>query len=300
MARFGIRRRTQPDEVSRRESTLFEFSRRLVAAGGVGEVAQALFRAIDDLVNVDQCVLLNVSDDQTRASCVATMAGMTSDIAAITIDLEEDQSAVAQVVRDRAPHRVLDGQRESLQNRQIADLLGVRSALYVPLQTGAGVIAVAIFATEGARAFRREEVEFIEKLANDAAVAMERARLAQTLREVGERELIVAAVARTIREKIEPDELLRTAARELGEQTDSDLVTVAMVPSEELDGKICRWQLEAMEVAPFDLTKFSATSRLALQDRTVITSRAGGDARNGDCCLDSPHSPRPAARHGRA
>ena len=93
---------------ARREDAVFEFSRQLVGAAGVGEIAQALFRTIDDLFEVDTCVLLAVDENGTRAHGVAAMGGMDSEVGAISIDLTDDQSAVARVVRDRVPHRVVD------------------------------------------------------------------------------------------------------------------------------------------------------------------------------------------------
>jgi GAF domain-containing protein len=185
MVRFlGSRRGTGP---TRREEAVFEFSRRLVGAAGVGEIAQALFRTIDDLFEVDTCVLLSVDDDGAHAHGVAAMGGMDSEVGSISIDLSQDQSAVARVVRDRVPHRVLDAASESLHNAQVARVVGATgSAVYVPLRSSGGVIGVVVIATSGRlRAFRRDEVEFVQKLANDAAVAIERARFAQQLRDVG-------------------------------------------------------------------------------------------------------------------
>lgn len=264
---------------ARRESALVEFSRQLVGAGGVGEIAQALFRTIDDLFEVDRCALLAVDEEQTRALGVAAMGMMDAGVGSINVDLVEDTSAVALVVRDRAPHRVLDGQRESLHNRQIAAALGIRSALYVPLQTSGGVIGVAVIGmSHGLKAFRRDEVDLVQKLANDAAVAIERARFAQALREVGERELIVASVARAVRESLDPQQVLCTAASELGEQTDADDVRVWLVPGSELDARLCTWTSAGTELVGYDDGQLAGSARLALTDRHSVAASAATDA----------------------
>jgi PAS domain S-box-containing protein len=284
---FFSRSSARSSGTARREDAVFEFSRQLVGAAGVGEIAQALFRTIDDLFEVDRCVLLSIDEDSSRASGVAAMGGMDVEVASISIDLGEDQSAVARVVRDRVAHRVLDAGSETLHNAQVARVVGsTGSAVYVPLRTSAGVIGVVVVATSGRlRAFRRDEVEFVQKLANDAAVAIERARFAQQLRDVGERELIVASVARAVRESLDPDEVLSVAARELGEQADADRVTVAMRWMDGLDGREATWvdadRPSPGSVRPFDEAELPASARLAIEDRQPVSARAQGDAPAG-------------------
>ncbi|MCW2927767.1 MAG: multi-sensor signal transduction histidine kinase, partial [Thermoleophilia bacterium] len=280
---FFTRRTARDGGAERREDAVFEFSRQLVGAAGVGEIAQALFRTIDDLFEVDRCVLLAIEEEAGRAHGVAAMGGMDAEVDAISIDLAEDQSAVARVVRDRVAHRVLDASSESLHNAQVASVVGASgSAVYVPLRTSGGVIGVAVIATNGRlRAFRREEVEFVQKLANDAAVAIERARFAQQLRDVGERELIVASVARAVRESLDPDEVLRVAARELGEQTDADRVVVAMRRSDGMDAREATWAAHHLEVGSFDEASLPASARLAIEDQQPVSARAEQSAPAG-------------------
>ncbi|MCB0878753.1 MAG: GAF domain-containing protein [Thermoleophilia bacterium] len=311
MARF-LRNRRGAGGAARREDAVFEFSRQLVGAAGVGEIAQALFRTIDDLFEVDRCVLLAIDEESERAHGVAAMGGMDAEVAAISIELAEDQSAVSRVVRDRVAHRVLDASSETLHNAQVARVVGATgSAVYVPLRTSGGVIGVVVVATSGRlRAFRRDEVDFVQKLANDAAVAIERARFAQQLRDVGERELIVASVARAVRESLDPDEVLRVAAREIGEQADADMVTIGMRWMDGLDGRTATWKSELRpadaDVVPFDEASLGASARLAIEDRQPVSARASQDApagtevsiplrhRNdvlGVLVLDRPHHP---------
>jgi K+-sensing histidine kinase KdpD len=279
---FFSRSRGGGDGAARREDAVFEFSRQLVGAAGVAEIAQALFRTIDDLFEVDRCVLLAIDEDAGRAHGVAAMGGMDVEVGAISIDLADDQSAVARVVRDRVPHRVLDAKSETLHNSQVAGVVGnAGSAVYFPLRTSGGVIGVAVIATGTLRAFRREEVDFVQKLANDSAVAIERARFAQQLRDVGERELIVASVARAVRESLDPDEVLRVAARELGEQTDADRVVVAMRWSEGLDGREAIWAAHALDVRHFDEAELPASARLAIEDEQPVSARAEQSAPAG-------------------
>jgi len=282
---MGLFSRGKPRDggAARREDVVFEFSRQLVGAAGVGEIAQALFRTIDDLFEVDRCVLLMVDEETNKATGVAAMGGMDDQVGSISIDLGEDNSAVSRVVRDRVTHRVLDAANESLHNAQVAKAVGSSgSAVYVPLRTSGGVIGVAVIATSGRlRAFRRDEVDFVQKLANDAAVAIERARFAQQLRDVGERELIVASVARAVRESLDPDEVLRVAARELGEQTDADHVRVSMLRSEGLDGREAVWSSGTVHVLPFDEAELPASARLAIEDRQPVSARAEQGAAAG-------------------
>lgn len=282
---MGIFNRTpsqgaEPPPASRREEAVLEFSRKLVGADGVGEVAQALFQTVDDLFDVDRCVLLAISEDATRANGIASMGGIEAEVDAISIDLEADTSAVARVVRDGSPHRVLDTRSETLHNGDVARVLGASgSALYVPLRTNANVIGVAVVATSGRmHAFRRDEVDFIQKLANDAAAAIERSRLAQQLRDVGERELVVARVARAVRESLEPEDVLRIAARELGEECDADCVRIGLRWTSGLDACEVTWSAHRLETGPFDEEQLAPHARTAMSEKESAPARASADA----------------------
>ncbi len=260
---------------SEREDALFALSRRLIGATGTSEIAQALFREIDTAFEIDAAVLLEISDDQSFARGVAAMGSAGAEVGTLQIDIASDTSALAQVVRTRSPHRVLDGERESLQNREIAALLNMRSALYVPLLTSAGVVAVAVIASTSApRAFRHDDVEFIQKLSNDAAVAIERSRLAQALRDVGERELIVASVARSVRESLDQDDVLRTAVLELAEQCDADHVRIDVQSSGDLSGRTAQWAFQAVELSGWNAQSLSRSAQLALDDHCTVVARA--------------------------
>jgi GAF domain-containing protein len=261
---------------------LVSFSRQLVSATVAAEIGQALFRAADDLVGIDRFVLLAVSEDGKRAEGVAGIGVADAEVRGLTVDLTSDHSAIGQVVREASPHRVLDGRNESLHHEALRELLGHGSALYMPLCSADAVLAIAVFAVDGTpRAFRRDEVDAIGKLASDAAVAIERARFAQALREVGERELIVASVARAIRESVDPDKVVRTAALELGEQTDADFVQVAMLHARELDGRICTWTNDQVDVVAYQADVLPAAGQLAIDEQRVVVSSAGQGALPG-------------------
>ncbi len=264
-----------------RDQVLVAYSRQLVAATGAAQVAQALFRAVDDLTSVDQCALLAVDEQQEHATVIATVTGHGAPVSGLVIDLEDDSSAVSRVVRDRTPHRVVDGDKESLHHSVLADELSLKSALYVPLQTSAGVIGVLVAGmTANIRVFRREEVEIISRLANDAAVALERARFAQALRDVGERELVVASVARSIRESLKPEQIAETAARELVENVDATRVQVQIIPGRDLGGHCRTWPRPDNGVRGDNRYISSPGIELAVDRRQTVIGRCAPDAPN--------------------
>src|SRR4051812_11645651 len=124
MALF-TRTRARAAGTTRREDAVFEFSRKLVGAAGVAEIGQALFRAIDDLFGIDRGVLLEVDESEERAWGAASMGeDGAAKVSAIAIDLAENSSAVARVVRDRVPHRILDVGNERLHDAQVASIIG--------------------------------------------------------------------------------------------------------------------------------------------------------------------------------
>lgn len=261
---------------------LLGFSKTLVGAAGYGEIAQALFRAIDDLYSVDQCVLLSISDDHSRATLISSLGIPDGEPDRFEIDITDDTSALSRVLRDRVAYRVVDARRESQHSEALSVIVGMRSALYVPLVTSAGVIAVAVVGSvEEVRTFRKEHVDLIQKLANDAAVAIDRSRYAQALREVGENELIIASVARAVRESLEPDEVITVAARELGEQTDAERVAVRMLWSEQVDGRECVWTVDGAVVGGYHEDTLEGSAQLAIDDRQTVVGRAGIDALPG-------------------
>jgi PAS domain S-box-containing protein len=135
----------------------------------------------------------------------------------LRIDLEHEPSAVASVAFEASPVAIYDVESSPRVNRRVAERVGAKSAVFVPLISGERVIAVLIAATTKARRpFPAEEITLLEALAAESALAMERTNSASQLEEALARERLVAEIGRKVRSEHDTEALLGIAVEEVG------------------------------------------------------------------------------------
>jgi PAS domain S-box-containing protein len=138
----------------------------------------------------------------------------------VRIDLEHEPSAIASAVFEASPLTIFDVESSPRVNRRLAERVGAKSAAFVPVVSGARVLAVLVAASTAARrAFPPHEIARLESLAGEAALALEKTRSAAELEEALERERLVAAIGRRVRSEQDVEALLRVAVEEVGKAT---------------------------------------------------------------------------------
>ncbi len=186
-------------------------------------VARTLLDEVVALLDVEFAAVAQISDDRKQATgLVARVDGEDAGWwRSVRIDLEHEPSAVASAVFEASPLTIFDVESSPRVNRRIADRVGAKSAAFVPIVSGARVLAVLVAASTGKRrTFPPQEIARLEALAGETALALERTRSAAQLEEALGRERLVAEIARRVRSEHDVEAVLRVAVEEVGKATD--------------------------------------------------------------------------------
>jgi GAF domain-containing protein len=179
------------------------------------EAAEHLFDELEAVLEVDCAFLATVDEETRQASGFATRRGDEQWWQGVSLDLDEDSGAIATVARERVAHAVYDVATAPNVNRTIADTVGAKSAAFVPLFLEGRVVGVLAGVTrERHRLFDPSELELMQGLANEAALALGRTRSGEALREALDRERLVAAIGRRVRSELDLETVLAVAVEE--------------------------------------------------------------------------------------
>ena len=182
-------------------------------------VARTLLEACLSLLEVDFGAVALVSEDGSHAQGLQALAPGedTAWWAEVSLDFEQEPSGIASAVFEGGPVVVYDVARSQRVNRRLADKVGGKSAVFVPLLSEESVPAVLILATTRApKVFDGDELALLQALAAEAALALDRTRSADALAEALERERLIASIGRKVRSELDLDAVLRVAVQETG------------------------------------------------------------------------------------
>jgi PAS domain S-box-containing protein len=119
------------------------------------------------------------------------------------------------VARERAPHAIYDVETAQNVNRKLAEAVGAKSAAFVPLVSEGRVVGVVVsVARNDHRLFPASQLELVQGLANEVALALGRTRSDEALRVALDRERLVAAIGRRVRSELDLDAVLTVAVEE--------------------------------------------------------------------------------------
>jgi PAS domain S-box-containing protein len=179
------------------------------------EAARELFDELESVLGVDTFMLAAVDEEGRKATGLAARGVDESWWQEIVLDLDDDVGAIVTVARERTPYAVYDVATAPNVNRKLADAVGAKSAAFVPLISEGGVVGVVVVVTKADhRLFSASELELVQGLANEAALALGRTRSDEALRIALDRERLVAAIGRKVRSEIDLDAVLEVAVEE--------------------------------------------------------------------------------------
>ena len=214
---------SRPDEPPARDPVApASFAAGLARAPDASSVARKLLDEVVAVLGVEFAAVALISEDRKEAiGLVARSNGSDLDWwRSVRIDLEHEPSAIASAAFEATPLTIFDVESSPRVNRRLADRVGAKSAAFIPVVSGARVLAVVVAASTGRRRdFPPPEIARLEALAGEAALALEKARSAAELEEALERERLVAAIGRRVRSEQDVDSLLRVAVEEVGKAT---------------------------------------------------------------------------------
>ena len=137
------------------------------------------------LLDVDFAAVALISDDGKRGSGLVALAGSgdTDWWQDIDIDFEHEASVIGSAAFEGGPIVVYDVARSTRVNRRLAEKVGAKSAVFVPLVSDEKVPAVLVIATtREPRVFTGDELALLQALAAEAGLALDRARSADCAR----------------------------------------------------------------------------------------------------------------------
>jgi PAS domain S-box-containing protein len=205
---LATERGREADAISRLSDAL---SRSLTGS----EAAEHLFDELEALLGVDTFMLAAVDEEARRATGYASRGVDAEWWRSVELDLDADIGAIVTVARERSPYSVYDVTTAPNVNRKLADAVGAKSAAFVPLISEGSVVGVVVAASRPAhRLFTVSELELVQGLANEAALALGQTRSGEALRAALERERLVAGIARRVRSELDLDAVLKVAIEE--------------------------------------------------------------------------------------
>lgn len=182
-------------------------------------VGQTLLEECFSLLDVDFAAVAVISDDGKHASGLVALAssGDTDWWQDVALDFEQEPSGIASAAFEGGPVVVYDVAGSPQVNRRLAEKVGAKSAVFVPLVSDEKVPAVLVIATtREPRIFTGDELALVQALAAEAALALDRAHSANALAEALERERLVASIGRKVRSELDLEAVLRVAVEETG------------------------------------------------------------------------------------
>ena len=249
-------------------------------------VARTLLEASLSLLDVDFGAVALIGEDGSHARGLDALAPGrdTAWWRDLSLDLAGEPSGIAKAVTDGGPVVVEDVAGSELVNRRLAEKVGAKSAVFVPLVSEERAQAVLVLATTDApKDFDGDELSLLQALAAEAALALDRTRSAGALAEALERERLIASIGRKVRSELDLDAVLRVAVEEAGVAVGVDRCFLRLREPTGSMPITAEWHADGF-VPIAALADRLAGSNLAARDRLTV---AVGDVRQ-DSSLQDP------------
>ncbi len=225
---------TEKRQSGRSLAAVRALGRELVLSRDRQRIAETTTNAVRLLLMCRACGLW-LADEETRTLINETYIVEGRARKADNLPMDSDRGIIAAVVRSGGPAYLPDVTRDP---RYIDSGLGTRSELCVPLKVGERTIGAINAESENLDAFDVGDRQLLSTLADQAALAIENARLYETLTQ--QREQLRALTMRLV--EVEEDERQRLA-RELHDQVGQNLTALSInlnilqmqIPEETLD-----------------------------------------------------------------
>jgi len=251
----------------------------LARAPDASAVARTLLEEVIQLLGVEFAAVALIGEDAKEATGLLARANG-EDVSwwrSVHIDLEHEPSAIASAAYEAAPLTIFDVETSPRVNRRLAERVGAKSAVFIPVVSGARVLAVVIAASTGRRrSFPPHEIARLESAAAEAALALEKTRSAAQLEEALERERLVAAIGQRVRSEHDIEALLGVAVQEVGKATGVTRCFIRLGEPGEVMPIRAEWDASGVEPIG-DVAPHLPVANLAVRKRATV---ACGDVEN--------------------
>ena len=216
-----------------RLQAIHALGRELVLAADEGHIARAVVETAKRVLKFQVCGLWLV--DREKRQLVRRASTAAERVAHITaLPLDSEQGITVAVARSGEPIYLPDVQQDS---RYIDIGIGTRSELCVPLKVGEKIIGILNAESEKPDAFSEADRQLLSTLADQAAIAIENARLYEETRRRAERLAVVNRIARIASTTLHLDDLVEIVYQEIAQVFQADAFFIALYDPEtnELD-----------------------------------------------------------------
>ena len=289
---FFLRRRRSRRELRSREQNLAavaELSGALALADNREQIARIVLDTLNELAGLEYSGLVLIDEEGSEARGLAARTGG-EDVdwyPSLRIDLKSDVSGVRRVYETHAPFAVEDMLTSSDVSPEMAAKTGLKSAVFLPLESERGIIGVIIAgATSEFRRFEPEVLSLVKMLAAESSLALEQVRSVAALALALDRERLVTQISRRARSEIDVDRLIEVALAETASVLDVTRCFLRLGEPGTVAPLRAQWQQEGIELIPASATPYLSVSNLALRERrTAAVADVETDPRLDDDSL---------------
>jgi PAS domain S-box-containing protein len=232
-------------------------------------VAGALLERSAQIGGIDLvCLLLIEEDTRMGMGVIGRADGRDLDwVSEVRIDLENEPSGVATAAFEAAPFAVYDAAASTIVSSRMVEATGAKSVAFIPVLLDERVIAVVVAGSVSKhRAFTSEELDELQRIAGEYALALDRARSIASLAEALDRERFVARISARVRSELDIDELLRVAVEETGRALAVNRCLIRLGPHGDIP--TAQWQETGLE--PVKAGRRLSASNLAVRRRQTL------------------------------
>ncbi len=202
-------------------SPIYRASRRLTTATTTGEVADAIIASVAE-TGADGCVVVEFEFSPAGEPEALLYLGVwrrdrePEFRPGMRLPIAESPFPFGMVSTLWTVADVNQDERLPQSARQIFEATDARALTNIPLRTGERVTGQVVVLRTTPGPFPEPALRLYEMLSDQAAVALERARLLEEAQRRAERERLVSEITARVRRPLDVDTILRTAMQELG------------------------------------------------------------------------------------
>jgi len=275
-------------ERGRRADAISRLSSALSHAQTAEDAARSLLDEIEAVLDPDVLLLARI-DEELRTAVGLVARGADEDWwRSVELDLDEGSGAIVSVVHSREALSIYDAVTSTSVNRALADAVQAKSAAFIPLLSEGDVVGVLVVVTQTSRrSFTPAELEVVQGLASEAALALGRARSNEALRAALGRERLIAEIGRRVRSELDLDTVLRVAVEETARAIGVSRSFVRLGERGEANSVLAEWNEPGVDSVGDAAARLPALNLAARDRRTVAvddveTSEEIADPELGD------------------
>jgi len=222
-------------EEAETSAALLRLAEAIEGVHALDEVLHTVVRTTADLLGGSQCLLF-LFEPADRSLLPSVASGLPDEHRAAFLSLTDIARvpAVAEALRTQDPVLLQEGAADLGASPALAEILGVRSMLVIPLVSGGRLMGALGVHTPGTpHAFTPKEIALARGIAAHAAVAIDKARLLQqTQARLRETETLLT-ITQALSSTLDPTETMRRVAREIARALDADMVGAYLADAEQ-------------------------------------------------------------------